>query len=141
MVRRLVVIGLAVVVAALPAGCGGSGSPSEHTARITTARTVAGMGHTIYVTVETEGKCFGTQQAPEISSVRVDERPGREVVLTASVREFPNQGSGCAGIGLLVGKAVRTSRPAGKLAVYDGSESPPRHLLVSEMRRREFLAS
>jgi hypothetical protein len=65
-------IGIAVV------GCGSG--PSVRTARIVGVRTVQGQSHTIYIEVETDGTCFGTEEDPELADVSIDEQPRRRAV-------------------------------------------------------------
>jgi hypothetical protein len=134
--RRIGIVLSATVVAALVAGCGGGST--VRVARISGVHIVEGQSHTIWVDVETKGTCVGSEQEPELQSLKLDERPGDEAVLSASVRYFANKGSLCNGIGLGLERAVHTRRPARRLAVYDGSESPPRNLGVEEMTRHEF---
>lgn len=138
MLIRGVCIAVLVATSALVTGCGGSDSPSVQTASIVEVSTVEGSGHTLFLLVETKGACVGTQRSPVLQAVDVKERPADEVVLTASVRSFPNSGSECAGIGLVLRGVAHTRRPARQLAVYDGGESPARHLRVSEVTQREF---
>lgn len=132
----IALLAAAVGIAIAIVSCG-SGT-SVRAGRIVGAHTVQGQSHTIYFVVETDGTCFGTEKDPELAGIKVEERGRRNAILVASVRYFPNHGSGCAGLGFGVRGSVHTRRPVSHLAVYDGSEDPPRHLGVSEMTRREF---
>jgi len=123
---------LVAIAAMALVSCGGSeeGDPGVRSGRLTGVYRLQGHPHELFFVVQTEGYCVGSERRPVLEGAEIEERPDAEAVVTASVRYFPKHGNQCMGIGLGVSGEVRTDTPVAELSVFDGSESPPRHLHV-----------
>lgn len=135
-----IILGAAIAAFLLP-GCGGTDDDGAGVrfGRIAGIHTVQGESHTLYVEIETDGWCVEGERAPELETIDLERSSGTEVVLTATVRYFREAtGVVCRGVGYPVFETLRIERPVRHLAIYDGSESPPRRLGLPQMSRREF---